>query len=379
MSSAAGVWRASVWAGAALAGALAAHSVVNARLLLTPEPGEPAEPVREPVAVLVPARDEAGTVGAVVADLLSQQGLADLQVLVLDDGSTDGTAEILAGIRDDRLSVITSPDAPPPAGWLGKPWACQRLAQAVGAAGVLVFADADVRFEPRAVAAAVALLRGQGLAMVAPAPRQEAVTWMERLTQPLLAWSWLSTMPLRWSQASLRPSLVAANGQFLVVDAAAYWEAGGHAQVRGAVMEDIALARAVRAAGGHTATADGTDLARARMYHCAREVIDGYTKSLWSAFGGPYGSAGVVGVLALGYLIPPVAVVVGPTRGLRGVGLAGYCSGVIGRLVTGRRTGDRLWPDALAHPISIAVFGGLNLQSWRRHRTGANRWKGRVV
>ena len=159
---------------------------------------------------------------------------------------------------------------------------------------MLVFVDADVVLAPHAVAASVALLRWAALDLVSPYPRQLAVTPAERLVQPLLQWSWLTTLPLRLAERSPRPSLAAANGQLLVVDAAAYRRAGGHRAVRAEMLEDVALLRAVKAAGGRGGVVDGTALATCRMYAGWPDLRDGYAKSLWSAFGSPAGAAAVV-------------------------------------------------------------------------------------
>jgi hypothetical protein len=285
---------------------------------------------------------------------------------VLDDGSTDGTGELAraAGAR-----VLAGRPLPP--GWLGKPHACQQLADAADpAADVLLFLDADVRLRPGAVAATVALL--DGLDLVCPYPRQLAVGAAERLVQPLLQWSWLTFLPLRLAERSARESLSAANGQLLAVRRAAYDRAGGHAAVRAEVVEDVALLRAVKRAGGRGGVADGTALADCRMYAGWPELRDGYTKSLWSAFGSSTGAAGVVALLALGYLVPPVAALLGSKTGL-----AGYAAGVTGRVLTARSTGGRSWPDALAHPASVVLFAVLTTRSLRAHRAGTLSWKGR--
>jgi hypothetical protein len=108
------------------------------------------------------------------------------------------------------------------------------------------------------------------------------------------------------------------------------------------------------------------------MYGSWPELRDGYTKSLWSAFGSPAGAAGVTGLLALAYLVPPLAALAGSRAGL-----AGYAAGVTGRIVAARRTGGRSWPDALAHPASVAVLAGLTARSVRGRRRGTLTWKGR--
>jgi hypothetical protein len=218
-----------------------------------------------------------------------------------------------------------------------------------------------------AVAGAVAAMRG--VTLLSPYPR---IVGAGRLVQPLLQWSWLTFLPLRLAERSPRPSLSAANGQLLAVRRAAYDRAGGHAAVRAEVVEDVALLRAVKRAGGRGGVADGTALADCRMYGDWAELRDGYTKSLWSAFGSPAGAAGVAGLLVLGYLVPPLAAVLGSKTGL-----AGYAAGVTGRVLTARRTGGRAWPDAFAHPVSVAAFGWLTARSLCGHRAGTLAWKGR--
>ena len=362
--------------GAALAVAGTAHALWNARRLRVP-PADP-PPVAEAVAVLLPVRDEEQRVEPCLRSLLAQRGLRDVRILVLDDGSTDNTADLVRRVAgaDPRVELLTG--APLPLGWWGKTWACQQLADAATAAprapAVLVFVDADVVLEQHAVSAATALLRWSGLDLVSPYPRQVAVSTAERLVQPLLQWSWLTTLPLRVAERSARPSLAAANGQLLVVDAGAYQTAGGHAAVRGEALEDVALLRAVKRSGGCGGVVDGTNLATCRMYDGWPALREGYAKSLWSAFGSPAGAAGVLGVLGIAYVLPPLAAL----RGSR-AGLTGYAAAVAGRVVTARRTGGRAWPDALAHPASVVAFGVLLADSLRRRRSGELTVRGRPV
>jgi glycosyltransferase involved in cell wall biosynthesis len=362
-----------VAAGSAGAAAGTLHAIVNTALLRRPA-ADPRPPTGR-VSVLLPVRDEAHRVEPCVRALLRQTAGDRMEVLVLDDGSSDGTAAAVrrAAGGDPRLSVLAGP--PPPAGWLGKPHACQRLADAADpASDVLVFVDADVVLAPQAVAAAVHLLDTAGLDLVCPYPRQLAGTPAERLVQPLLQWSWLTFLPLRWAERSRRPSLTAANGQFLAVRRAAYRRAGGHAAVRGEVLDDLALLRAIKRAGGRGGVADGTGLATCRMYRGWSDLRDGYSKSLWSAFRSPARAAAVAVLLCWFYLVPAVAAV----RGSR-LGLAGYAAAVIGRVVAGRASGARVVPDALAHPASVATACLLTARSWRAHRRGAVTWKGRVL
>jgi hypothetical protein len=347
----------------------AAHATVNTALLRRPPPAP--RPVDRPVTVVVPARDEADQIAGCLAALLDQRGVPGLRVVVVDDGSTDGTPDRVPA--DPRVQVLTA--RPPGPGWLGKPNACAQGAAAAGDAELLVFLDADVRLAPHAIASAVAVLEDAGLDLVSPWPRQLTGTAAERLVQPLQQWLWATLLPLRAAERSPRPSLAAANGQFLVVRRAAYERAGGHTAVRGEVLEDIALLRAVKAAGGRGVVVDGSTLATCRMYDGWPAVREGYTKSLWSALGGqPAASAGAALALGVVWLVPPLAALTGSRAGL-----VGYAAGVVNRAVVAARTGGRVWPDALAHPVSIALLVVLVARSLRAHRRGELRWRGRTL
>lgn len=359
--------------GTAGAVALAAHSAVNARLMRRPPTHPPVADVR--VSVLLPVRDEEHRVEPCLRALLAQRGVPAYEVVILDDGSTDATAEVVSRVAadDPRVRLVTG--APLPGGWLGKPHACQQAADAADPASeVLIFVDADVVLAPDAIAAALAVLDESALDLISPYPRQIAGSTAERLVQPLLQWSWLTTLPLRLAEASPKPSLTAANGQFLVVRRTAYDAADGHTAVRDDVLEDIGLLRAVKRTGGRGVVTDGSTLGECHMYGSWHELRDGYGKSLWAAFGSPAGAAAAVGGLALLYVVPAVAAL----RGSR-LGLLGYAAGVASRVVAARASGSRAWPDALAHPVSIATFGYLVARSVVRNRRGALTWKGRAI
>lgn len=352
-----------VAAGTIVATGLAAHAVVNARLLRVPT----AATCRTPVSVLLPLRDEAHRVEPCLVALLGQTGV-DLEIVVLDDGSTDNTADLVRSVAadDPRLRLLAGGALL--AGWLGKPYACQQLADAAAPTSeVLLFVDADVVLAPHAVAATVALLEATGLDLLSPYPRQDA-PGLTALVQPLLQWSWLSLLPLRLAERSARPSLSAANGQLLAVRRTTYERAGGHAAVRGHVVEDVALLQAVKRAGGRGGVCDGTSLATTRMYDSWPELVDGYAKSLWTM------PLPLLALLTLAYLLPPAAAL----RGSR-AGAVGYLAGVAGRVVSAQRTGSRALPDALAHPVSVALLLALAARSRVLRSRGALTWRGRVL
>jgi hypothetical protein len=355
--------RALVAVGSALSVAATVHAVVNGAHLRRPAHREVVLPR---ISVLVPARNEAAAIGACVRALAGPW-----EVLVLDDESDDGTGEVA---RAAHARVVAG--QPLPAGWVGKVWACAQLAdKAAPDSAVLVFVDADVRLGPGAVASAVTMLIDSELDVVCPFPQQLAIGPAERLVQPLLQWSWLTLLPLRVAERSSRPSLTAACGQFMVVRRDALERAGGFAAIRTAVLDDVALIRAVKASGGRGGVVDGTDLASCRMYTDWATLRDGYSKSLWSAFGSVPAAAAAVAALALVWVVPAAAAALYGSP----VGAVGYLAGVAGRVVTARRTGGRVFPDPLAHPASIGILGWLTARSVVLHRCGALRWKGRPV
>jgi hypothetical protein len=363
-------------AGSALAAALTVHTAVNLRLLRRPSTHPPTPD--EAVSVLLPVRDEEHRLEPALAALLAAvdrcAGRAEL--VVLDDGSSDGTADLVRRVVGDHPKVRLVEGADLPSGWLGKPHACWQLARSADPAStVLVFVDADVLLTADAIAASVELQRRSGVDLLCPYPRQLAGSPGERLVQPLLQWSWLSTLPLRAAERSPRPSLSAGNGQLLVVDRAAYWRAGGHAAVRADVLEDVALVRAVKAGGGSGGMADVTSIASCRMYDGWADLTNGDAKTLWSAFGSRTGAVGANGLLVLAYVVPPLAAVLRRSP----VGLAGYAAAVAGRVLVAQRTRSRVWPDPLAHPASVLALSWLTAVSWRRRRTGRLTWKGRSL
>ncbi|MET9491561.1 glycosyltransferase family 2 protein [Nocardia sp. NPDC006630] len=342
--------------------------------------------VTEAVTVCVPARNEADLLPGLIADLRAQQGIPQLRVLILDDDSTDDTysAALEAVGADERFTVQRNEIAPAP-GWTGKNAACALLAElaTVQAPGALVFLDADVRLTPGAVAAAVAELRRAQASSLCAWPRQRAQTTAERLVQPLLCWSWAGTLPLILGNRSLRSSMAVACGQFLVFDAADYGALGGHAVVADRITEDLAITRALRRSGRRTVLVAGGQLAETRMYRDAKELEQGYSRWLWTAYGGPAGSVAVAAFLALGYWVPPLAALAGRGR-TRRLGLVGYAAAVTGRLLArSTESGGSLTPAdalaALAHPVAIAAYLRLSAKSHLAHRSGTLSWKDRAL
>jgi glycosyltransferase involved in cell wall biosynthesis len=346
---------------------LTVNTLVNHLVLIRPKAGR----VAPKVAILIPARDEENSISSAVQSALNQELLENFEVVVLNDASTDATAEKLLAFTDHRLKVITG-ESELPQGWLGKNWACHRLSESVDA-DFLVFIDSDVTLEPLSVASAINSLTENQLHLVSPYPRQLAPTFLARVVQPLLQWSWLTTVPLRVTRKSHRASLAVANGQFLVCRADSYFASGGHVGIKSEVLDDIELLRSFYKNGFTGCVIDGSKIATCQMYETNQALISGYSKSLWNAFGGPLGSIFVNLFLLFVYVFP----LTGFFTDHMLLATLGLLSGIVGRLVSAKTSNARMLPDALLHPVSIVAFALLNLVSWRRHLAGTNTWKSR--
>lgn len=274
---------------ALLTAGLAANLASADRLERAPRPRR-----RPRASVLVPARDEEENL-RVLLPLLLAQDWPDLEILVCDDGSRDGTADI---VREHAPALRLIEGVPPPSGWLGKSWACARLAEeATGE--VLIFCDADARPGMEAVTRTLGLLEATGAGALACLPRQILGTWSERAVIPLvLHLPVLGLLPLRLVRSRPEPSLSLGVGQWFAFTREAYAKSGGHAAVRAALAEDMALARRIKEAGLPLAACLSTRLVAVRMYRSFPEVWEGFRKNLVVLTG----AEGIRPVLVLAFL-----------------------------------------------------------------------------
>jgi hypothetical protein len=228
------------------------------------------------VSVLIPARNEEANIAAAVACVLASVG-AEIELVVLDDGSTDRTSEILRAIADPRLRVATSPPLPP--GWSGKQHACMQLARQA-THDLMVFVDADVRLAPDAIARMAGFMeRHASTGLASGFPRQVTETWSEKLLLPLIMFLLLGFLPIAPMRRSLSAGFGAGCGQLFIARRDAYAKAGGHAAIRASLHDGLTLPRAFRHAGFATDLFDASGFATCRMYHSFAEVWEGLTKN----------------------------------------------------------------------------------------------------
>ena len=228
------------------------------------------------VSVLIPARNEASHIGHAVAAVLASSG-CEIELLVLDDHSTDATPGILAAIGDPRLRVLTTSGLPP--GWSGKQHACAALAREARH-DLMVFVDADVVLAPDALSRMAGVMQRQPeLALASGFPRQITKTWSEWLLLPLIHLLLLGYRPQRLDRDPRVPSFAAGCGQLFIVRGEAYRRVGGHGAIRSSMHDGLKLPRAFRKAGFATGLFEATQFAECRMYTCFSEVWEGLSKN----------------------------------------------------------------------------------------------------
>lgn len=332
--------------------------------------------------VLVPARDEERGVEACVRSLLAQD-YPDFEVVVLDDGSTDETPNILGRLaaEDPRLRVIAG--APLPDGWLGKPWACAQLAE-TAEGDVLLFTDADTSHGPGSLRTGVSAAMAEGADLFTALTHIEARSWGEALVLPAIPWSTVTLLPLAVAYRRRWPWLTAANGQYLLFRRTAYDAVGGHAAVRDEVVEDMALGQRVKAAGLQWRMGDGSDVVSTRMYRSLREVYAGLGKNVFGVFG--YGVLRYVvswPVLVLAYLLPTTvlaASALGSPLAGANVALAAVTWALTaGQFAAGYRRFDYPPMLALLYPLTFLLIATIALWSLVLALTGRASWKGRRI
>jgi len=237
------------------------------------------------VSVLIPARDEEDGISASVQAALQSRGVA-VEVLVLDDNSTDQTAVIVKRLSLSESRVRYQLGGSLPVGWNGKQFACTQLA-ASATHQTLVFMDADVRLKPDALRRLVECRAARKVGLLSVFPHQETGTILEKLIIPLMHFILLGFCPLDRMRGSSSPSLAAGCGQLFLTTAEAYEKAGTHAAIRGSRHDGVKLPRAFRAVGLMTDVYDGSEMADCRMYHSAVEVVRGVLKNATEGLANP--------------------------------------------------------------------------------------------
>ncbi len=253
----------------------------NLRLIRKP-PAEGPLPIAPPlVSILVPARNEERNIERCVTSLLAQDYPAK-EIIVLDDDSSDRTASIVEAIAagNEPVALVRGKSLPP--GWIGKNYACHQLSQ-LAHGEWLLFTDADTVHSPCSVSASLRAAIEEELDFLSLIPRIITLSFWEKVLLPVIPFGLMSFWPLGLMNSIPHPRVVMAIGPFMLVRKKAYLKAGGYEAIRDNIVDDIALAREVKRAGGRVALMDGTDLVSVRFYCNFWEIWNGLSKSIFGA------------------------------------------------------------------------------------------------
>jgi glycosyltransferase involved in cell wall biosynthesis len=325
------------------------------------------------VSVIVPARNEEACLGACLESLAAQTGV-DFEIIVVNDASTDHTREIARSFP--RVYVVDA-DAPP-SGWTGKNNAMAAGAR-VARGQWLLFTDADTVHLPESLARAVVEAKRNEANMLSYSPEQEVHGFWENAVMPVI---------FAELAATYRPSVVsdpkspaaAANGQYILIARETYDAIGGHATVSSSLLEDVALARAVKASGRKILFRFAGDAVRTRMYRSFAQLREGWTKNLALLFPSPVrlallrltefvliagGLAAAITALLRGHVKPAVAAAI-------------LAATIYGFFLDRIRQAHFSWEANALSLAGLPLFAYLLLRSRLSHKQGSVRWRGRT-
>ncbi len=332
------------------------------------------------LSVLIPMRNEAAVIAQTVRSLLAQD-YPNLEILLLDDGSEDGSAEIArdAAAHAPHLKVFSGQPLPP--GWLGKTWACHQLSEQAGG-DYLLFTDADVRWEAGALTALISEAQRTRADLLVAWPTQIAQTWSERLVVPLMAFSILAYLPVLSVHHLPWPIFSAAIGQCLLFKRTAYQQVGGHAAIPDHILDDMAFAHAIKRHRLRLRMVDANHLIQTRMYHNWQQVRNGFAKNILAGHGNS------VPLLLLStlfhwwlFIFPWCGLIIGVLTGQAAwlfACLAAILLAILIRALTAAVSHQRLL-DAVFMPVSVFLMTIIALQAIYWHFTGRREWKGRIL
>jgi len=317
------------------------------------------------VSLLLPVRDEVLNLSETLPRLLEQTCAGGVELIVLDDGSSDGTFELARelGRNYPHFRILHGQSLPD--GWMGKNWACHQLSE--NARGeILIFTDADVFWEAEALETVLSELERSGADLLTVWPRQKVGGWGERTLVPLIDAVLLACFPYPLAYVPAAGA-AAGNGQLMAFRRAAYNKIGGHAKVCGEVLEDVKLARIVKGSGLELRLALGGAAVGVRMYRGYLEVLEGFGKNLRSFHGGSR-------ALLIGSLTFHLALYTLPwfVRGWRFLGILGMLERTLVNVKSGRTSGED-WLEPLTVPLAPLAALPVYLRGLR----GKYRWKGR--
>ena len=326
------------------------------------------------VSVIIPARNEEACLAACLQSLLAQIGVT-FEIIVVDDHSTDRTRDIASSFSSEKVRVIEA--GPLPAGSTGKNNAVTAGSK-VAHGDWLLFTDADTIHLPGSLARSLEEAKGHNAAMLSYSPEQIVDSFWEKSVMPVIFAELASSF--RPSQVSDPKSpAAAANGQYLLITREAYDAVGGHAAIAASLLEDVALARAVKRSGRKIFFRYGGDAVRTRMYRTFAQLREGWTKNLALLFPSPVRLAAL---RALEFVLIVASLAIAIANAMRGHERPAVLAGILAILLyavflTRIRRAHFSWDADILALFGLPLFSYLLLRSAKAHAQGSVPWKGR--
>jgi chlorobactene glucosyltransferase len=334
------------------------------------------------VSVLIPARNEEQMIG-IALSTLAEQDYGNFEVLMLDDNSDDATSAIASqwAARDRRFRIIRG--SPLPDGWVGKSFACHQLAREARGQ-LLLFVDADTVHARYSLSSGVAEMQRSQADLLTAIPRQRTETFWEHTLQPLLHFVTFAFLPMPLVSLVRDKRLAMANGQYMLWKRESYQAVGGHEAVKGAMVEDVWLARRVKETGRRLAVRYGATAVSCRMYSSFTEIWNGFSKNIFPGLGYSITVMAAVALFSFATSVLPfilmidIAATGGWTTRAAEIVSAQVALVLLIRFVLAIRFDMEIW-SSLLHPLAMSILIGImaNSTRWALSSEGS-RWKGRA-
>lgn len=327
------------------------------------------------VSVLIPARNEEKKIRTCLESLLKQD-YHSFEIHVLDDESTDHTAEIVKTMADQDPKIHFHSGEALPDGWTGKNWACHQLSQ-YAQGEIFIFTDADNRYETQAITRTVDWMQRYHLGMLSVFPQQITSTFFEKLIVPIVDLILYSLLPLWLTYYTRSPHVAAANGQWIVFQREVYEKIGGHQAVRDKIVEDVELSRLAKRSGIKILTEAGTGMVYGYMYHSIREVWEGFSKNFFGLIS--HKTIPFLIILASLIMIAVLPYLLLFTSQFYTLALVAIIVNLLWRSVLAIRFKHSFLYGVILHPLSIMLAVLIGLNSLRQAKKGQITWKNRQI
>jgi chlorobactene glucosyltransferase len=334
------------------------------------------------VSVLIPARNEVGRIDLCLKSLVSQQH-ERMEILVLDDQSTDQTAEIIASCAsvDARITLVNGADAPN--GWVGKHWACDQLFRR-SRGDLILFIDADTVLEPQAISAAIHRGISNRIDLLTVMPKRHAGCLIERLISPFIDWALFCWLPLYVAHKLKNPYLSVTFGQFMLFQRNAYQAIGGHSSIRNNPIDDLELGRRLKAHGFKWALSQGTRSVETLSYSGNLDTIRGISRSVFPSLNYSVSGLFIASTILLSLSFVPISLLLIAALTDNAYPKLVFASGTSMTLLSATwiivcyKFEHGFWKVPL-YPVSIALMVVISYRSAVTYALSTNKWKDRHI